>query len=1685
MGACANLIIQLIEKFGSWFSLGGRSTCFQETDPVICCVCNMDFVDHSRKYNCLSCGRVICGKCLQGCDSVITVTVTSMESDKKGGVSIKACKVCVEDELNHGDEKSSLKVHPSGPLRKILEPRSLMLGGGRREGDVSGQHTPRDHFSNVVDACDSCSSPHTSSSPASLSGQPSPLSVYQCSSRSDEEESELLGKYFLSPSNEYSEYSKDIDKSNFSGRDDLFNSKSVGSSPMDSPSRINFASCRAGHSVQHDQDRIPKFHTNGPSYEEIRDVLEKPDSRTNFSEDTDDSSSDISVFHDTGDRKSLDFENNGLIWFPPPPEDEQSEVENNFFSYDDEDDGIGESGGMFSSTSGLQDSFITKERHNKDEPIRTVVQGHFKALVAELFKGEGLETSEDWLAIISDLTWQASTFVKPDTSRGGSMDPVDYVKVKCIATGNPSDSTLVKGIVCTKNIKHKRMNSQYRKPRLLILGGALEYQRKSNQLASIDALLQQEIDHLKTIVSRIEALRPNVLLVEKSVSSYAQDYLLEKEISLVLNVKRPLLERIALCSGATITPSLDKISTTRMGYCELFRLEKTSEEHETANKANRKPSRTLMYFEGCPRRSGCTVVLKGACRKELKKMKHVVRYAVFAAYHLSLETSFLADEGASLPKMTLRPCFSMPARMCADGVISVNNSTLDLPFLEDGSTLLSSEITDSELSTESASHALVSPRTGSSTVQNDPAGLYNGNSMPHVGQELCLKEDHVNLSPSAISKDSPYEVQLLVKRDELNDTHNSTMPGYSDDTETSGEYFSSAENNRSILVSFSSRCIAKGTVCERSRLVRIQFYGSFDKPLGRYIHDDLFDQETFCRSCDERIEAHVQCFTHQQGSLTINVKRLSNVKLPGEHDEKIWMWHRCLKCTHINGIPPATRRVIMSDAAWGLSFGKFLELSFSNNATANRVAPCGHSLQRDCLRYYGSGSMVAFFRYSPINILSVHLPPPVLMFKSDIQQEWITKEANELIRKSETLYLEIQNVLYSIRENHESTISVSTANDIMELEDLVEQEQNEYTAMLQATVDILELNRFKRNLLIDSQIWDCRLCSLESSLKSNSPKANYVELKNIIKEVSDKVDSAAVEIVSQSMKHNGGEFLVDGQAMVALSEKETHALFAESLTSSSCNVEDEMLPKEEVAVCLSAHEDILSSLSDLSDRIDSAWTGNIQSQADKYATSSVPRPKQRSDPPVKKMMPLRNFSFDSATRAGERIRRGMPPSSLYISALRSFHASGEYRNMIRDPVADLLRGNSGVSSLEGQIAKPTPLMIYSAAYLTDGARLLLPQSGSRNVVVAVYDNEPSSAIAYALSSKEHDDWMSGKLCDNIGAPNISRETSIVSASSSCQALYSVEMGYVHIGGYGSEDTLTKSKKSPHLRVTFEDESLVGGEKMKFSVTCFFAKQFDSLRKKCCPGEFDFVRSLSRCEKWKAQGGKSNVYFARSLDKRFIIKQVTKTELDSFEEFAPEYFKYLTESIDSRSPTCLAKVLGIYQVTTQNLKGGKESKMGLIVMENLFYNRNISMIYDLKGSARSRYNSDTTGANKVLLDMNLLETLRTNPIFLGSKAKRNLERAVWNDTSFLASVDVMDYSLLVGVDNERKELVIGIIDYMRQYTWDKHLETWVKASGILGGPKNASPTIISPKQYKRRFRKAMTTYFNTVPDQWTS
>lgn len=1788
MGIPDRSLSDIIEKVRSWIPWGSdlvsREFWMPDNSCRMCYECDSRFTVFNCRHHCRSCGRVFCSKCMQ-------VTDGSDESDQ-----LKFCKFCFraigQEVLAECDGRFNIPLLPP------------VLEFGRDKLSIS-RSFQSDRLAQFLEVQPGCSSPlaAASSSTASLGDPLSPISVHCSLTRSYEEDADDAGKHLLSPLSEYCRDISDIDGSNTNIRNEFYNFKGVASSPLGSPSMMTDSPNRADESPQHQQGGSLMSQNDFLLDREAVGVLRRPEMATDDAENPDYCTDDLSIFQNQCQeaQEPLDFENNGLIWFPPPPEDEEDDVEDSFYEDDDDDENIGGTGMMLSSSSFGSDTFPMKERSNEMQkgPLRAVVRGHFRALVSQLLKGEGIYAGNEiggrgWLEIVASLAWQAANFVKPDTSRGGSMDPGDYVKVKCVASGSPSESTLVKGVVCTKNIKHKRMTSQYKNPKLLLLGGALEYQRVQNQLASIDTLLQQEIEHLKMTVAKIEAHRPNVLLVEKSVSSYAQEYLLAKEISLVLNVKRPLLERIARCTGAHIVPSIENLSSTRLGHCETFRLERVSEECASSDQPNKRSTKTLMFFEGCPRRLACTIVLRGRSRDELKKVKDVIQYAIFAAYHLSLETSFLADEGASLPKIPKSPIAVPDRTMNADSSISVisdqvkpvpcqkieeNNQVIPAICqkmeVEHGNKLgnlyIDSEVsTDNKGSSQNVSeseelHYLKHHNTGPMSP-NSPAIVDSGTRMAYF-TEACadlLSCGARHLGPSLLPADVGTDAKLAmlentveegksVNHGQPEETHLQTEVCKVDENDVSSEYFSAAENHQSILVSLSSRCVLKGTVCERSQLFRIKFYGSFDKPLGRFLRDDLFDQRSFCRSCNEPAEAHVRCYTHQHGNLTISVRRLPSLKLSGERDGKIWMWHRCLKCAHKDGVPPATRRVVMSDAAWGLSFGKFLELSFSNHATANRVANCGHSLQKDCLRYYGFGCMVAFFRYSPIDILSVNLPPSMLEFGSDIQHEWVIREAMEVSNKMESLYTDIFDALQSIEERItsfgcEPSKTSDFLDPINELKDMIRMERDEYDGLLQpiniesqqpghaTAFDILELNRLRRCLLIDSYMWDRRLYLLDSCLKTKTlnfrsdpsllenwrsesfhkdgrfgctHEENDMKSLTLLDNPRDLILSKQREELNiQLMEATSNEIVKANlstetvKGYIGPERTELTTAYPQKLDEGHLNVED---PVENIS-----SEKILSPVSSLSDRIDLAWIGSGQSENAQLLHGPQPNRHEGSLLGPTNTVCYRRMrvnSFDSALRFQDKLRRGLSPA-VHLSGAKSFHASGDFDSLVRDPFPSMLRPNSVTSPRATQklnfIFGYTPLFISSTSrMLSDGVHLLLPQTGRNNITIAVYDNEPASIISYALNSKEYEDCIADKLNEHQfwnendstredDLSNILSYRAAVSTSSVWHSFSSLDSDDFHSRSFGSDEVsssrgslFSDAKRSHHVRVSFGDESSPSSGKVKFAVTCYFAKQFDALRKKCCPSEVSFVRSLSRCRRWSAQGGKSNVYFAKTLDERFIIKQVTKTELESFEEFAPEYFKYLMDSLRSGSPTCLAKILGIYQVTVKHLKGGKEMKMDLMVMENLFFGRNISRVYDLKGSARARYNPDASGSNKVLLDLNLLETLRTKPIFLGSKAKRSLERAIWNDTSFLASIDVMDYSLLVGLDEQRKELVLGIIDYMRQYTWDKHLETWVKASGILGGPKNAPPTVVSPKQYKKRFRKAMSTYFLTVPDQWSS
>ena len=64
--------------------------------------------------------------------------------------------------------------------------------------------------------------------------------------------------------------------------------------------------------------------------------------------------------------------------------------------------------------------------------------------------------------------------------------------------------------------------------------------------------------------------------------------------------------------------------------------------------AKRGVAQTFVMLEGCPKKLGCTIVLRGASRAALKQVKVVLRFLVLSAYSLRLETSYLKERGARL-----------------------------------------------------------------------------------------------------------------------------------------------------------------------------------------------------------------------------------------------------------------------------------------------------------------------------------------------------------------------------------------------------------------------------------------------------------------------------------------------------------------------------------------------------------------------------------------------------------------------------------------------------------------------------------------------------------------------------------------------------------------------------------------------------------------------------------------------------------------------------------------------------------------------------------------------------------------------------------------------------------------------------------------------------------------------------
>ncbi|RDX90164.1 putative 1-phosphatidylinositol-3-phosphate 5-kinase FAB1D, partial [Mucuna pruriens] len=1369
-------------------------------------------------------------------------------------------------------------------------------------------------------------------------------------------------------------------------------------------------------------------------------------------------------------------------WEPPEPENPQDDMDNSVTcNDDDEDHGIGianwgELTSMSSSKDELSGSYRFKEE--KQRAMEEVMNGKFKALVGQLLKSVGVSSSDEgdksWVDIVTSLSWEAASFLKPDAIGGNAMNPDGYVKVKCIAAGSRSQSQLIRGLVFKKHAAHKHMPTKYKNPRLLLISGVLGH--SINGLSSFNSM-DQEKDDLKSKMDRIEMCHPNVILVEKTVSRDIQESILAKGMTLVLDMKLHRLERVARCTGSPIL-SCDNLNGQKLRHCDFICFEKFVEEHDGVGEGGKKPIKTLMFIEGCPTRLGCTILLKGAHSDELKRIKCVMRCAVVMAYNLILETSFLVDQKAmfsTIPAVSVADILPTNKKFCDSA--SINSSIPSLEYSSENGIVSSDIPTCNGLMGDSFPFASSAPYQSLSAYLGfngkKPDGQVNESisilNSPETDEntmlEAKLHSNEVKLLNGGQSLSSPVHLDSSGNTSKDDDNDRKELQSKDD--------INAMLDSQSILVLMSSRNSLRGTVCQQSHFSHIMFYKNFDIPLGKFLEDNLLNQTRLCDACQELPDAHFYYYAHHNKQLTIQVKRLPQEKgLPGETEGKIWMWSHCRKCKS-----GSTKRVLISTTARSLSFGKFLELSLSHY-TSSRKLSCGHSLDRDFLYFFGLGHMVAMFRYSSVATYTVRMPPRMLEFSGAIRQDWLLKETENVYMKGISLFTELANCLKTIQFDGLG----GSIRDISEVEKMLKQEREEFEANIktavakkgdpdQAAFKLLSLNRLMWDLLIESYVWVRRLYPL------HSPDGLRLE-SDVSEKVMQEHDHSKVEGTASGETGSMDNFMEDGDDKVKI-------------------IFDTYVPVNIKEIPISG------PLLECNEQDDPSNTQNVKIPVDDL------RSRRSSDQKLK-------LSLDVSTQEKDFVipnHLEAPENSPVSTDIQTNHPVADLKVLnksasLHSPVSNLLSSNDwfwkpfadirqiGIREFQKRFLPKFESLSSSIAEYIPTANQLITEEGTRlhiplrtdNHVVSDFEGEPSSIIACALAllkdayevpevDDDDDRNNSGITWNSTESLHGSTLTSHSFSRSSS------DLDSVHSAGSTSseESRASRATENHSIEIAMGYAKSLGRD--KYSVICHYFKQFRELRNLCCPSELDFIASLSRCRNWDAKGGKSKSFFAKTLDDRFIIKEIKKTELDSFLGFSSLYFKHIREAFESGSQTCLAKVLGLYQVTRRHIRSGKEIKYDLMVMENLTYNRNITRQYDLKGALYARYNSAADGAEDVLLDQNFVNDMNSSPLYVSHKAKQVLQRALWNDTSFLNSINVMDYSMLVGVDSQKRELVCGIIDYLRQYTWDKHLETWMKSSLVV--PKNVLPTVISPKEYKKRFRKFMSTYFFCVPDHWCS
>ncbi|XP_028250031.1 1-phosphatidylinositol 3-phosphate 5-kinase isoform X6 [Parambassis ranga] len=1449
------------------------------------------------------------------------------------------------------------------------------------------------------------------------------------------------------------------------------------------------------------------------------------------------------------------------------------------------------------------------------ERLLSANHSHMMALLQQLLYSESLSLS--WRDIIVPVVRQVVQTVRPDVRNcDDDMDIRQLVHIKKISGGRKFDSTVVNGFVCTKNIAHKKMNPYIKNPKILLLKCSIEYlYREETKFTCIDPIVLQEREFLKNYVQRIVDVRPNLVLVEKTVSRIAQDMLLEHGITLVINVKPQVLDRVSHMTQGDLVMSMDQLLTKpRLGTCHKFYV-------QPFTLANNEV-KTLMFFEGCPPHLGCSIKLRGASEYELARVKDIIRLMVCVAYHSQLEISFLMDE------------FAMPPSLAQN---------MSFPCLLEGST-----------AEEEASGETAWTETNGDTQDKTAGSEESGGRPKDEESSSCLKKDgHVDIPQEELNPQSP---TASVQEEEA---------AYME-TQTSSPFSTPPAPPLSVSPPFlieddqemGSDTLNAASEGETGETLGVEDGEGSETPTPKLFRDPLQDDTGMfvaeqVASSDDRLKSISAVFKQELKDIILCISPFITFKEPflltpaGIHcpsrdyfPEQVYLSPLLNK--DFKELDGRRKRQLLKESAPSSQVQtnngaqpKPIDILPSHSLTSTRIIEQLNSSQDLAkmladyrakggrIRQKEGGDPFSAAANGQNRATDAPVKHPV---KADSEEEKPSKQSD----MSWTPKLDCLNpvnhqrlcVLFSSSSVQSSnapnpcvspwivTMEFYGKNDLslgVFLERYCFRPSYQCPSMFCETPMVHHIRRFVHGSgcvqivlkELDSPVpgyqhtilnysW-CRICKQVTPVVPLSNDswsmsfAKYLELRFYGHQYTRRANA---EPCGHSIHKDYHQYFSYNQMVASFSYTSVRLLeiclprpkiFIRNLGPSKNHLQQDVKDFSlKVTQVYSAIDDRLTSLKtdtfsktreekmedlfaqkDMEEAELRSWIDKLQARLQVCGLDSPQQLQAVLDSLVMKKQSLCEMLQSWNSRLQDlfqqekgRKRLSVPPSpgrhrptntedskstldasprnpspvvqngekeDRHLSALPSatlqLPSPGEPgaepatpgpSSSEQDSVSipeDVFDGHL-LGSTDSQVKEKSTMKAILANFLPGNSYNPIPfpfdpdkhylMYEHERVPIAVCEREPSSIIAFALSCKEYktalDDLSKSSNTGGDEAQQVisSGESRVKSSparpseSSSQQSRSGSEADLLK--DTDSADKQKKQTLNPHIELQFSDANA------KFYCRIYYAEEFHKMREEIMESsEEDFVRSLSHCVNWQARGGKSGAVFYATEDDRFILKQMPRLEVQSFLDFAPHYFTYITGAVQQKRPTALAKILGVYRIGYKNSQNNTEKKLDLLVMENLFYGRKMAQVFDLKGSLRNRNVKTDSGKEScevVLLDENLLKLIHDNPLYIRSHCKAILRAAIHSDAYFLSSHLIIDYSLLVGRDDATDQLVVGIIDYIRTFTWDKKLEMVVKSTGILGG-QGKMPTVVSPELYRARFCEAMDKYFLMVPDHWTS